>query len=200
MAASYTQIANRGLTKLGSARIVSFDDDNKQARAVKSCFEDLRDDELRAHRWSFSIKRTALAADAEGPAFGYTYQYTLPADFLKLDMVDDRFPSIMMDNYVGTEILDYVLEGNKILTNLASPLRVRYIAIIEDATKWDINFREALACRLAAELAEDLTQSNQKRQLAWQEYDRAIGIALRSNAIERTPIMPSDNQWIVGRI
>jgi hypothetical protein len=94
-------------------------------------------------------------------------------------MIDDRYPSIRMDDYVGTEALDWALEGNKILTNLNSPLKIRYIAIIEDPTKWDINFREALACRIAAELAEDLTQSNQKRQLAWQEYDRAIGIALR---------------------
>ena len=46
--ASVIQVANRALTKLGSARITSIDDDVKAAREVKSCFEDLRDDELRA--------------------------------------------------------------------------------------------------------------------------------------------------------
>lgn len=200
MAASVIQVANRALTKLGAARIISLDDDNKQARAIKSCFDDLLYDELRAHRWSFAIKRTALSADDAAPAFGYDHQYTLPADFLRLDMIDDRYPDITMDNYIGSEVVDYVLEGGKILTNLNAPLKVRYGAKIDDPALWDINFREALACRIAAEICEDLTQSNPKRELAWNEYKMAISKAMRSNAIERLPNMPQDNQWIIGRI
>lgn len=198
--ASVIQVANRALTKLGAARIISLDDDNKQSRAIKSCFEDLRDDELRAHRWSFAIKRTTLAADATAPAYGYTYQYTLPADYLRLDMVDDRYPSVQMDNYIGAETLDFVLEGGKLLTDIDAPLKVRYGASITDPAMWDVNYREALACRIAAEIAEDLTQSNEKRKMAWEEYKLAINKAIRSNAIERLPQTLPDNQWIIGRI
>lgn len=198
--ASVIQVANRALTKLGSARITSIDDDVKAARSVKSCFEDLRDDELRSHRWSFALTRTSLAALSTAPAFGYEYQYQLPSDFLRLDMVNDQFPSVVMDNYIGAEALDYVLEGNKILTDFEAPLNVRYIAQITDPNQWDINFREALACRIAAELAEDLTQSNPKRQLAWDEYKMAINKAIRTNAIERLPVQPPDDSWVVGRL
>jgi hypothetical protein len=198
--ASVIQVANRALTKLGSARITSIDDDVKAARSVKSCFEDLRDDELRSHRWSFALKRTSLAALSEAPAFGYEYQYQLPSDFLRLDMINDQFPSVVMDNYIGAEALDYVLEGKKVLTDFEAPLYVRYIAQITDPNMWDINFREALACRIAAELAEDLTQSNQKRQLAWDEYKQAISKAIRTNAIERLPVQPPDDSWVVGRL
>ena len=138
--ASVIQIANRALTKLGAARIISLDDDNKQARAVKSCFEDLRDDELRSNRWSFAMKRTSLAADAEAPAYGYTSAYTLPADFLRLDLVNDEFPMVVMDNYISSETNEYTIEGNKILANIAAPLKIRYVARIDDPQQMDILF------------------------------------------------------------
>lgn len=198
--ASVIQVANRALTKLGSARITSLDDDVKSARALKSMFDDVRDDELRANRWSFALKRTSLAALVSVPAFGYDYQYAVPSDFLKLDMVNDQFPTEVMDNYVTGELLDWVLEGNLILANIAAPLKLRYLARIEDPNAWDPNFREALACRLAAELAEDLTQSNQKRQLAWEEYKMAVVRAVKSNAIERIPVTVGDTPWILGRL
>lgn len=198
--ASVIQIANRALTKLGAARIISLGDDNKQSRAVLSCFDDLRDDELRSHRWSFAMKRTSLAADSDAPAFGFTYAYTLPADFLRLDLVNDEFPAVVMDNYIGMETNEYTIEGNKILANIAAPLKLRYIARIEDPSQMDVNFREALACRIAAELAEDLTQSNQKRELAWNEYKQAVSRAIRTNAIEKPPMMQGDNQWIMSRL
>lgn len=198
--ASEIQVANRALTKLGAARIISFDDDNKQGRAIKSCFYDLRDDELRAHRWSFAMKRTSLAADSDAPAYGYQYQYTLPSDFLRLDMVNDEYPSAIMDNYIGSEYNDWSIEGGKILSDLQAPINLRYAAQITDPNYWDVNFREALACRIAAELAEDLTQSNQKRQLAWDEYKQAINRAVHTNAIEKPPVMPPDDQWVLSRI
>lgn len=198
--ASVIQVANRALTKLGSARITSLDDDVKSARALKSCFDDLRDDELRANRWQFALRRTSLAALTTAPAFGYQRQFQVPADFLKLDMVDDRFPTVVLENYVNEELLDWVLEGNVILSDLAAPLKLRYIAQVTDPNAWDPNFREALACRLAAELAEDLTQSNQKRQLAWEEYRMAIVKAVKSNAIERVPVHVGDSAWVLGRL
>lgn len=198
--ASVIQVANRALTKLGSARITSLDDDVKAARSISSCFDDLRDEELRAHRWSFSLKRTSLAALTEAPAFGWDLQYQVPDDFLKLDMVNDQFPGAVLENYIGVETVDYVLEGNKILTNIDAPLKLRYVARIEDPNQWDVSFREVLACRIAAEICEELTQSNQKRQLAWEEYGQALVRAVKANAIERQPVMVSDEAWVIGRI
>lgn len=198
--ASVIQVANRALTKLGAARIISLSDDNKQARAVASCFDDLRDDELRAHRWQFAMKRTELAALSEAPAYGYQYQYAVPADFLRIDMVDDRYPSAIMDNYIDAEYLEWTLEGNVILTDIGSPLKLRYIAQVTDPNSWDSNFREALASRIAMEICEDLTQSDTKKTAASRDYQRAITQAVRIGAIEKPPIMPPDNSWVISRI
>lgn len=198
--ASVIQVANRALTKLGAARIISLEDDNKQARAIANCFEDLRDDELRAHRWQFAMKRTELAALADAPAFGYQYQYGLPPDYLRMDMVDDRFPAAVMDNYIDAEYFDWTIEGNLVLTDIGAPLKLRYIARVEEPNSWDSNFREALASRIAMEICEDLTQSDTKKQAAANDYKRAIQQAVRIGAIEKPSVMPPDNQWIISRI
>lgn len=198
--ASVIQVANRALTKLGAARIISLGDDNKQARAVVSCFEDLRDDELRAHRWQFAMKRVELAALSATPIFGYEKQYALPADFLRIDMVDDRYPSAIMDNYIDSEYLEWTVEGNVILTDIGAPLKLRYIAQVTEPNSWDSNFREALASRIAMEICEELTQSDSKKQAAMNDYRRAISQAVRIGSIEKPSIMPPDNQWIISRL
>ena len=198
--ASEIQVANRALTKLGSNRITSLSDDVKAARSISSCFEDLRDDELRAHRWQFAMKRTTLAALAEAPAFGFAYQYALPSDFLRLDMINDEFPAAVMDNYIGAETQEYMIEGNVILTDIEAPLKLRYIARITDPNQWDVNFREAFASRLAMEICEDLTQSDTKKANAASDYKRAITQAVRTSSIEKPPSTPPDNTWIVSRL
>ena len=198
--ASVIQVANRALLKLGAALIISLDDNRKQARVISSCFDDLRDAELRARRWQFAVKRAYLPALFAAPAFGFSYQYPLPADFLRLDMIDDRYPDTVMDNYIGAETAEYAIEGNAILTSIESPLAIRYGARIEDASQWDALFREALACRIAAECCEALTQSDNKRQLAWKERQQAITEAVRVGAIERPPQMPPDDNLIISRL
>lgn len=198
--ASEVQVANRALTKLGSFRILSLDDDSKPARAIKSCFDDLRDDELRSYGWQFALKRVQLVASATAPDHGWTYQYPLPADFLALDMVNDQFPAVSLDDYITNDVIEYSHEANVIMTDFTSPLKVRYIARITDPNQWDANFREVLACRIAAEVAEELTQSGPKRQQAWDEYKRALVRAITSNSFERPPVMLADDSWIMGRI
>lgn len=198
--ASIIQVANRALSKLGAARIISLGDNNKQARAVASCFDDLRDAELRAHRWSFALTRTALPALTSTPVYEYHHEYQLPTDFLRLDMIDGRYPSAVMDNYIDGETSEYAVEGGKILTNIAAPLKIRYCRRVEDPNEWDVLFREALACRIAAEICEELTQSNPKKDAAWTEWKRAISEATKINAIERPPQTPPDNSFIISRL
>lgn len=198
--ASLVQIANRALSKVGAARIISLSDDNKQARAVASCIYDIIDDELRTGRWQFAMRRVELPALAQAPAFGYKYQYQVPADFLRIDMVNNEFPAAVMSDYIGEEILDWTLEGNVVLSNAASPMKLRYVASVQDPAQWDSNFREAVASRTAMEICEELTQSNEKKSFAQADYRRAITRAIRTGAIERLPVVPPDNTWILSRL
>ncbi|MNN56153.1 hypothetical protein D3C81_1710690 [compost metagenome] len=85
------------------------------------------------------------------------------------------------------------------MSNLPAPLRIRYVAQITDPTFFDPLFGEALACKLAIELAESLTSSSTNRQLAWSEYEKAIVKALRSDAIESPADTIADDTWMLSR-
>jgi hypothetical protein len=198
--ASQVEIANRALTKLGAARIISFADDNKQSRSVNSMFNVVRDAELRAHLWSFTIKRDSLPALTTTPAWGYDYEYQLPSDCLRLLEVDDIYPGPNLDDYRNANTQEFTIEGRKILTNKDAPLKIRYVSRVADTTQWDATFVEAFACRLAMEMCEDLTQSNSKKESVKDDYDTAIMMAIRANAIELPPQDLPDDSWVMSRL
>ena len=198
--ASQVEIANRALTKLGAARIISFADDNKQSRSVNSMFNVVRDAELRAHLWSFTIKRDSLPSLTTTPDWGYDYEYQLPSDCLRLLEVNDIYPGPNLSDYRNSSTQEYVIEGRKILTSEAAPLKIRYVSRVVDTTQWDATFVEAFACRLALEMCEDLTQSNTKKELLMSDYGRAIMMAIRANAIELPPKDLPDDSWAMSRL
>lgn len=198
--ASNVEIANRALTKVGARRLVSLEDNTEGGRTVNSMFTIVRDAELREHSWRFSIKRVQQPAQASAPVFGYLYQYRIPADCLKLLQVGDWYPGADLTDYVGADTSPYAVENGLILTDYPAPLNLRYVARIEDPSLFDSLFVEAFACRLAMELAEPLTQSGQKRQLAAEEYKLAVSAAVSANSIEKPPDKIADDTWMMARL
>lgn len=189
--ASETEICNRALQKLGAKRITSLVEDSRNARSCNVAYQPLRDALLRAHPWNFAIKRSSLAADSDAPEWGRDNSFQLPSDFLSL------MPPYPEDN---TNSLDWQIEGQKILTNDDAPLHLRYIARITDPNMMDSAFREALASKIAEELCEELTQSNQKKADAIQNYKDAIADAKHRNAIENVAQVPPDDEWVTVRM
>lgn len=61
-------------------------------------------------------------------------------------------------------------------------------------------FVEALAAKLAVEMAESLTGSNSKRELAWKEYEQAVKLARRINALGLPPMAVQDDTWMVAHL
>lgn len=197
--ASRVAIANRALTKLGHGRILSLTEDTEAARVVNSCFDVLLAAELRENNWTFSIKRAALPALVSVPEWGYGKEFQLPADYLKLLDVRESWQA-SLTNYVAGDEAVYQVEGGKILTDLSAPLYIRYVATVDDSATFDALFVEVLACRIAAECAEKLTQSNAKRELAWAEYEKAVNAAHKANAIEVPSVVLADDAWIMSRL
>jgi hypothetical protein len=196
---SNVEIANAALTKLGESRIIALTDDTKQGRTVNSMFDRIRRAELRARNWVFSIKRAEVAAQAAAP-LDYAYAYRPPADNLKILQVGDFYPGADLSDYVGADTAEYAYENGLILTDYTAPLKLRYVADITDPTVFDANFVEAFACKLAMEMAEPLSASTAKRQLAFEEYKYAIKTAVRANAIEKPPTKTADDTWLLARL
>lgn len=199
MGRSVTDIANRALQLLGATSILNLTDNTPEARECTRCYDPCRLAELRVHPWNFAKTRAALAPDAAAPAFGYTYQFTLPTDCLRVLLPNDA-------------CLDWKVEGRKILTNSStSPfgaalsasgaaLYLGYIADVQDPTVFDPLFAECLSARMAAAMCERLTQSNSKKADAKDAYKTAEGDAKQCNAFENTPADPPDDDWLLARV
>ena len=187
--ASEVQICNRALQRLGAGRIASMDAESKEAREVSVAYEPLRDFMLRSHPWSFAISRVALAADSTAPVGddAPAYQYSWPADAVR----------ILLPKSAN---LDWIIEGRKILTDDVAPLYVRYITQVTDPNTMDPMFREALACWIAHELCESLTQSNSKKAGLLEDLKVMIAEARRTNAIEKPPVESADGSWDTDRL
>lgn len=182
---STVDICNRALQKLGERPIVSLDDDVKAARECKRAYELVRDAVFRDHPWNALAARASLAAMAEAPAWGFAKQYPLPVDCLRVLAVDTTLP--------------WQVEARRILTDEGAPLNIRYLRQDTDPTQYDFLLVESLAARLAAELAEPLTQSNTKREAAERHYTDVLTRARRADAQEGSPRRLAASSWLEAR-
>lgn len=144
--ASVVDICNGALNQLGASTILSLTEDSKNARLCNARYTQVRDSVFRSHPWNCLQKRVQLAADTDTPAWGFTKQYTLPADCLRLLTILDY------DS-------DYKVEGRKILTDNSS-VKILYISRIEDPNEYDELLRETLSAAIAADIAYAITSSN----------------------------------------
>ena len=144
--ASVVDICNGALNQLGASTILSLTEDSKNARLCNARFTQIRDGVFRSHPWNCLQKRVQLAADSTAPAWGFTKQYTLPADCLRVLTILDYDA-------------DYKIEGRKILTD-NSTMKILYISREEDPNQYDELLRETLSASLAADIAYAVTSSN----------------------------------------
>ena len=144
--ASIVDICNGALNQLGASTILTLTEDSKNARLCNARYTQVRDSVFRSHPWNCLQKRLQLAADSDAPAWGFTKQYTLPADCLRVLTILDYDA-------------DYKIEGRKILTD-NSTMKILYISRIEDPNEYDELLRETLSAALAADIAYAITSSN----------------------------------------
>ena len=183
---SIIDVCNKALDKLGQNPIISLTDGNKAANLCSRNWPLVRDQVLREHPWNFAMKRDILAPSTDAPAWGFENQFPLPADWLRLVEIRDLSTG------------EYQVESNTILAN-SDALYVRYIFRQEDPNKYDALFVDAVASCLAVELAEPLTQSTQKKQLAMQMYVESLVAAKRIDGQENPPVEYEEDDWIKVR-
>lgn len=183
---SVVDISNKALDKLGQGPITSLEDGTKSANLCNRNWTIIRDQVLRDHPWNFAVKRSILAADTTAPAWGFTYQFPLPSDCLRLLEVRDLSTG------------EYQVEANQILAD-ESALYVRYIRQVTDPNEYDALFVDTVATRLAFELCEALTQSNTKKEMLWQEYEDSLNRARRVDGQENPPQQYEEDDWVSVR-
>ena len=168
MITSVIDICNMALDYCNVRNITSLDENTKQSKKCAMWYDTIRKSLLLNMNASFSIKRAVLAEVAnETPVYGYSKAYALPADCLQVIALGNPLD----DNY-------YQIEGNRLYCDLhchhSEKVYIKYIADIQDVTKYDSEFCDCLALKLAEKICLPLTEDEQKttmlRQFAQQKY------------------------------
>lgn len=150
------EIINLALSDCGVALISTIDDDTAEGRQAKAKYGPVRDAVLEAREWTFAMQRLLLAQDAVAPAFGYTYQYVLPSNTIRVIRVYDT-GSLIED---PEPVDDWVREGWRILTNEPAPIYAQAIMRVDEGS-FSPGMVLALSARLTSVFAIPLTENRQ---------------------------------------
>lgn len=150
-----------------------------------------RDALLRQHPWNCALFRASLAMMSDAPAFGWKYQYQVPADCLRVLPLAD----LGKQNGRSTP---FAYERRRILTNVTAPLLLRYIGQIEEPDM-DAMFKQALAATLAGKAGNFITGKASYADRCVQLAKEAILGAQMVDALEGTPEESDTNDWTDAR-
>lgn len=193
MATTWVDVANIALTKLGQPAITSLEQDSPAARLINLRYQDVRDIVLRAHPWHCARKRVQLAPLVETPVFGYTQQYVMPPDCLRIVRISDNLSLTPFATF------DYQIENGKILCN-AAVLQMIYVSRIEDVRQLDLLLIEAIASYLAWELSFIVVQSQQLSETMFKLVENVILKKAKSVDSQENPAgQLGPSSWVESR-
>jgi hypothetical protein len=211
---SVTDVCNVALSRIGQrTQITDYLSDTTTAGDLcRVHYPLVRTSALRSHTWNFAIRRAELAQLSEAPINEYTYQYTLPADFLK--MVRTSWEATGWSSFDdsarwawGDANVPYRIEGSsaasgrRVLLTSESAVKIEYVADVTDVTTWDALFTDAVCFMLAAELSFPLTQSRQLAQETRQVAQQTLAEARTMDAQEGSARAVVDNHaWLQVRM
>ena len=183
---SVVDICNEAMDLLGAATITSLTENSKEARLCNRRFNTVRDAVLRSHPWNTAVTRASIARDSVAPAFGFSYQYTMPTDPYCLRVLS--FWNSNVDNEIAaydSQVM-YKIEGRKILSNEGT-CKITYIGRVTDTEQFDPMLSNTIAHRLAAETAYAITGSTSVSQQMQQLYEFRLREARSMDGMEGYP-------------
>jgi len=173
--ASLAEICSLALLQLGAEAITSLEGEDLPVRAklCRAFYPFIRDAVLRAYPWNCAKVTDSLPALSESPAdTNWAYQFNLPVS-----------PYCLWVPKTLNEDLSYEVRGRKLLAN-DSPVTITYICRIMDTGLYDSLLVEAIAARLAHQLAYPITGSSSLSIEIWKLYDLKLREARTIDSME----------------
>ena len=179
--ASEIDICNLALSRVGApSRISALTDPSKEARLCRMMLPFARGATLEVHDWSFARKRLALAvidADFEG----WDFAYQRPGDCVAPRYIFNPASDLVADRIPFETAADSTLARNVILTDAEDAVLI-YTALVTDPNMYTPMFSDALAWRLASDLAFQLRGKVDLQQKCIQLFFSSSRAAAASNA------------------
>jgi len=188
MAYTPLSICNLGLGKIGQARLVNIDNPKHKFEGLaRDGYPHWRDSELTKRRWRFATRKVLLPLIRTDDDKDRPYVFEVPKTALRLVRTKRtrwvRFTDLELRSPNSTEEVEIIFR------------------VAED--NFTAEFAEVLACRVAQEMVEPVTQSNEKFEKATRLYAQALADAARLNAFEleeHTLTTPDDySEWVDAR-
>lgn len=188
--ATGVSICSAALLQLGKSPINNFDEDSDTARLCSNLYAVERDSVLRENDWNCATKRVVLAPLSAAPEFGYSAQFQLPGDFLRLVAVGDW--------RVGQpNCRAFRVEGRRILAS-GTTLPLVYIWRNDQESTWDSKLIELMTARMLWKLAYPVTASTSLRDELKTEYQQLARIARAVDSQENPSEALSDDYTLLS--
>lgn len=198
MAVSPVAICNIALGWLGGNLIISLDDETVEAKLCKANYDMLRDAVLEEREWTFAVKRLEPSALTTGPLYGYDKAFKIPPSVIRIlqvsragevidgTIIDGSFKSATRGGTgTGRETrIEWAREGDEILADNSDRIFIRAIVRIVDTNKFSPAFDQALAARLAMDLAIPLTNSRALQKSMAGMYADKIRLAAATDGMQ----------------
>lgn len=178
--ATDVSICSNALLMLGDSPISSLapTDPAQATDAVTACaniYPQVREWVLRKHSWNCAVKRVILSPDVTAPAFDYTYQFSIPDDWLRTLQVGQKDQGV-----------DYQQEGRKFLANDAVFYLV-YVFNNKVESTFDSLLVEVLTTYMKAALAYPITKSASMRDSCLLELEKVLKMARSIDGLDNPP-------------
>lgn len=180
-------IINKALLKCGLPLAAAMNDCDWNASMV---YESASHEVFRAYTWGFASRHVTLG-QISVPAFGFAHAYQLPADCA-------RVIDVHCMNDLRSPQARYVVQGRTLLANVA-PCHLRYVSNAVPVSQWPADFADAVAWRIALEIAPLSAQTMSMTPQLLQGYNLALANAQAMDARECMERVPLDLNILLSR-
>jgi hypothetical protein len=197
--ASEVDICNLALSHIGaSATISSLTEASEEAFHCNLLFADTRDTLLRSFPWGFATRHIALS-DVGTPPGNWNYRYSYPNDCLFAREILQTNTVAGSNDPIPFEVaLGDAYDSRVILTDQETATLI-YTYQATNTLVFEPMFINALAWKLASEIAMPITRDEKRMEQAYQMYLGVLSEAKTFNANESHIDRNTDASWITGR-
>ena len=157
--ATWLNMANIALTRINKQVLQTLDDSSTSAMLCNQLIPSSVKMVLNQNDWHSARKRALIAPQLDAPAFGYSHQFAMPSDFVRLVKVE-------------SELL-WEKEGEMILSD-EEALAIIYIAYPNTPDTLDPLIVDTITTLLAAQLSVSLTSDSTITNLLYQETEQKL--------------------------
>ena len=184
-----TDVANEALGILGVKSIRSITDTGTVSDACRRMLPIAKRSLFRSNPWNSLMTRVELPHEVKAPAWGFSYAFKLPPDYLQLWKVDEHeAPSDR-----------FKVEKGLLLAN-TTPVRILYVADTTDYSVLSPDLYEALSYKLAIKIFRLVGAKLKNVQDIFSGFETAEGNAIFSDSAEGMPDIPTgSDEWELYR-